>query len=300
MPVMYDDYPDPWGWGMLKIGKNPIDFKLSDCKNGVFEGLKAINVVEDGDILTEIESLYELNGSYVRVDYKVYKDMPFIDVGVEALWNEKDKALKLRVPSALKGAFFGQIPYATDKFEKDGNEITAQRFIGVEDGENACYIANDGVYSFSMDGDDVCVTLLRGIAYCAHPIGDRPLLEKDRFIEFAETGKHFFNFRIGYCKCCEIENAAQEFVTRREGLNYFPHGKSELARKFTINNKAISLSACYYEQGKTVLRLFNNNENDNSCVIEFGRAKAEFAFGKYEVKTIVLDEKVFKEKETWL
>ncbi len=299
-PVMFDDYPDPWGWGMKKIGKNPSPFDLSSCKKGVFKGLRPVNVIEDGDVLTEVETLFEKESSFVRTDYKIYKGAPYIDVAADVLWNENDKALKLKIPCALKGAFIGQIPYASDEFAKNDEEITAQRFVGVTDGENAMYIANDCVYSFSMDGDDLYITLLRGVAYCAHPIGDRPLLEKDRFIPFVETGRHAFNFRIGYCKLSEIENVAQEFVTRREGLNCFPHGKSETPLKFTLDDKSVSLSACYFEAGEYVLRLFNNNPDGRKAKISCGNASREFGFGKYEAKTVVFDGKEFKEKDLWI
>lgn len=299
-PIMFDDYPDPWGWGMKRIGKNPSPLGLSSCKRGVFKGLRPVNVIEDGDVLTEVETLFEKESSFVRIDYKIYKGLPFADVTADVYWNETDKALKLKIPCALKGKFIGQIPYASDEFSKNGEEITAHRFVGVTDGENAMYIANDCVYGFSMDGDDLYITLLRGIAYCAHPIGDRPLLEKDRFIPFVETGRHTFNFRIGYCKLSEIENAAQEFVTRREGLNCFPHGKGATPLKFEIDNKDVSLSACYFEKGEYVLRLFNNNQCSRKAEISCGGASKEFDFGKYEVKTIVFDGENFKEKELWV
>ncbi len=299
-PVMFDDCPDPWGWGMRKIGKNPTPFELSSCEKGVFKGLRPVNVVEDGDVLTEVETLFEKESSFVRIDYKIYKDLPYIDVTADVLWNETDKALKLKIPCAQKGKFIGQIPYASDEFAKNGKEITAQRFVGVTDGENIMYVANDCVYSFSMDGDDLYITLLSGIAYCAHPVDGRPLLEKDRFIPFVETGKHTFNFRIGYCKLSEIESVTQEFVTRREGLNCFPHGKGETPLKFAIDDKSVSLSTCYFEAGEYVLRLFNNNPDSRKAKISCADASEEFVFGKYEVKTVVFDGKTFIERKLWV
>ena len=298
-PVMFDDYPDPWGWSMRKIGKNPSPFGLSACDRGVFKGLKNVNVIEKGDVLTEVESFFEKESSFVRLDYKIYEGMPFIDVTADVLWNENDKALKLKIPCKLKGRFIGQIPYASDEFAKNGEEITAQRFVAVTDGENAMYIANDCTYSYSMDGDDLYITLLRGIAYCAHPIGDRPLLQTDRFIPFVETGKHRFTFRIGYCKLSEIENVCNEFVARRDGLNCFPHGKYLKPLKFEVSDKAVALSACYYDSGEYVLRLFNNNPSENSATVSCGVVSAKFRFGKYEVKTVVFNGKTFAEKSLW-
>lgn len=299
-PVLFDDYPDPWGWGMHRIGKNPVDIPLSSCEKGVFAGLQSVNVIEDGEVMTEVESLFERDCSFVRTDYKIYKDLPYIDVTVETLWNEKDKGLKLRVPTPLQGKFFGQIPYACDEFERNGEEITAQRFVGVEDGENVLYVANDCSYSFSSEGKDLYITLLRGVAYCAHPIGDRPLIRKDRYIPFVETGRHVFRFRIGYCNRGETENAAREFVAKRDGLNYFPHGEETPLKKFRISDKAISLSACYYEDGEYVLRLFNDNPDTQTVSLDCGGVTTELQFGKYEVKTVLFDGKRFEEKQVWL
>ena len=299
-PVLYEDYPDPWGWGMKKIGKNPKDLSLSECKRGVFAGLTNANLVENGEVLAETESFFESESGFIRIDYKMYKDMPYADVTAEVIWGEKDKALKLRIPAALKGAFIGQIPYASDEFERNGEEVTAQRFIGVEDGENVLYIANDCSYSFSAEEGDLYITLLRGVAYCAHPIGQRQLIAHDRYIPFVEEGKHTFNFRIGYCKRAELENVVNEFVNRREGLNYFPHGKKEETKKIIVENKAISLSACYYEGGKYVLRLFNNNAKAHETTVKCGAATGKFTFGKYEVKTVEFDGNAFTEKDIWL
>ena len=299
-PVAFDDYPDPWGWGMKKIGTSPEDFGLSPCDKGVFKGLKSVRVVEDGEVLTEVESLYEKDGNFVRVDHKIYKETQYADVSVNVLWNENAKALKLRVPFALKGKFIGQIPYASDEFAKNGEEIVAHRFVAVTDGEYAAYIANDCVYSFSMDNDDLYITLLRGIAYCAHPIENRPLLEQDRFIPFVETGRHTFDFRIGYCKLSELENATQEFVARKEGLNYFPHGEYAQPKKFEISDKSVSLSSCRFVGEEYELRLFNNNADERSAIISVDGIKSEYKFGSCEVKTLVFDGEKFREKELWV
>ena len=202
--------------------------------------------------------------------------------------------------NCLRRFLIGQIPYASDEFAKDGKEITAQRFVAVTDGENAMYIANDGVYGFSMDGDDLYITLLRGVAYCAHPIGDRPLLEKGRFIPFVESGEHTFNFRIGCCKLSEVENAALEFTSKREGLNYYPNGKKGNAKAFILSNKSISLSSCRVSGKSYELRLFNNSDCPANCEIACGNVKTGFSFGKYEVKTVLFDGSIFKEKSVWL
>ena len=188
-PVMFQDDADPWGWYRDAIGTNPVDFRLSDCTSGPFGNLKNVNVVEDGPVLTKIESYFESGASYVCISYKMYRNRPEIDVTVDVLWNEAQKALKIKIPSATEGAFIGQIPFGTDNFEKDGKEIIAHRFVGFENGDKVFTLYNNCTYGFSAKGSDLYATLLRGAAYSAHPIDGREdqLIDPNRFIETIEA-----------------------------------------------------------------------------------------------------------------
>lgn len=89
-------------------------------------------------------------------------------------------------------------------------------------------------------------------------------------------------------------------MTRREGLNCFPHGKGETPLKFAIDDKSVSLSTCYFEAGEYVLRLFNNNPDSRKAKISCADASEEFVFGKYEVKSVVFDGKTFIERKLWV
>ncbi|MBE7079758.1 MAG: hypothetical protein E7371_00805 [Clostridiales bacterium] len=299
-PVMYDDNADPWGWDLEKIGENPCNFKLTDGKMGPFRGMESVKVVEEGDVLTEVESLFECEASFVRVSYKIYKNTPYVDVIVNALWNEKEKALKVKVPTALNGAFLGQVPFATDEYEKDGKENTMQRFVAMDDGTNAFAIYNDCTFGFSHDGDALFATLLRGVAYCAHPIGKMPLIKRNIFIPYVEQGRRDFRFRIAYDDKRLLENHAQEFINMQLALNFFPHGtEMDKTSVLSLNNQAISLVAFYKENENYVLRFVNNNDHNESATIKLMGESYDLSFGKYEAKTYILDGKSLTEKEIW-
>ncbi len=301
-PVMLEDNADPWGWYMDAIGKNPRQFQLSQCKTGPFENLKNVAVTEDGPVLTQVESLFELDTSFVRVTYKMYRDLPHTDVTVDVLWNEQQKALKIKLPCAVNGEFLGQIPFGTDSFEKNGNEITAHRFVGMADGENVLTLYNNCTFGFCAEGKDLYATLLRGAAYCAHPIGDRPLIkEPDRFVPYIEQGRHSFGFRLSYDSRKELENKAQEFVNTTYTLNFFPHGQGIADRKgLQLSNKAVSLAACYPEQDGYVLRLINNNDTPEEAVLQYGNEEYKLSFSSFEVKTVVLEKGSVQEQQYWV
>lgn len=300
-PVMYEDNADPWGWYMEHIGENPKAFSLSDCKTGPFENLINVNVIEDGDILTQVESFFELGSSYVRISYKMYKDMPYTDIQADVFWNEQQKALKLKVPAAFDGSFIGQIPFGTDSFPKERQEIVAHRFVGFADGDNVLALYNNCTYGFSAEGNDLYATLLRGAAYCAHPIGDRPLIDPNRFVPAIEQGKHSFSFRLSYDPAEMLENNAQEFVNTPFSLNFFPHGQGDLAAKtLQVENKAVSLSAFYQTENGYILRLVNNNERGNKTAIQLCGKSWQVDFSAYEAKTFLFDGENLTEKEFWV
>ncbi len=301
MPVIFDDNADPWGWDMVKIGSNPHDFALSDCTRGAFAGRKSVTVVEDGEVLTEVESFFEYGSSFVKVAYRIYKDLPYIDVNYYVLWNEQEKTLKIKVPTTLDGEFFGQITFGTENYTTDGEEYVSQRFIGKRDGENATALLNDGVYSFACAGNTMYATLLRGAAYCAHPIDKRPILFRDRFTPYIEQGRHEFSFRFGYGKIAELENAAQEFTDKTYSLNFFPHGDGyDFSGGVTVDNPAISLVSFYRDGEGYTLRLINNSECAVKTTFTVFGVERKAVFGRYEVKTFTLSGDRILEKEIWI
>ena len=289
-PVMYDDTADPWGFDMVRIGTDPVPFALSVCNGGVFNNLKNVCVIEDGDVLTQVESLFEMGKSTVRACYNIYKELPYVDVQWDVLWNERLKTLKLKIPTALTGRFIGQIPFGTEEYPQDGSERMAHRFVGIQEGEQVLTVYNDATYGFSCQDNTIYATLLRGAAYCAHPIGNNPLIDTDRYIPSIEEGRHTFRFRIAFDSVSQLENKAAEFMNVPYALNYFPHGTNPageiLENQLVIANKEISLVAFYQEGDRYILRLLNNQEKQTTAEISLCGVNFTAAFGKYEVKTL--------------
>ena len=147
----------------------------------------------------------------------------------------------------------------------------------------------------------VCATLLRGAAYCAHPVDDRILIDPNRFIPTIEQGRHSFAFRISYDKSEMLENNAQEFVNTPYSLNFFPHGDGELATPvLQIENPAIGLSVFYKEGESYTLRLVNNNPAQISTQLTLKDKIYQISFEKYEVKSYVYDGMTMTQKDEWL
>lgn len=296
-PTMYEDIADPWGWGLKKVGENAKAFALS--KNDIFAGLRSINVTEDGDILTEIECYFECGQSFVKLSYKIYKDTPYVDVKAYVLWNEREKALKLKIPTTQTKAFLGQTAFGTENHPLNGEECVAHRFIAMKDeGEDVFAVYNKGVYGFANENGTAYMTLLRGVAYCAHPIDDRPLLPWERFVPYVEQGKHEFSFRVCVCKQESLEKYAEEFCAPTFSVNAYPHGEERnLQGAFTLTNENIAVKALKKSKGGAyVLRFINNYERAQECDLHFGNADLTLRFTPFEVKTVVYDGIKIKEE----
>lgn len=301
LPVMCDDIADPWGWGLKRIGENSVPFSLS--KNAIFGDLRSVNITEDGDIYTEVESYFEYGNSFVKISYKIYKNLPYVDVGLYVLWNEKEKALQIKIPSILDRDVLVQTAFGTEKFKQDGEEHVSHRFISLKDeDENVLSLYNKNIYSFSAVNGELNITLLRGVAYCAHPIEDRPLLPWKRFVPYVEQGKHEFSFRLSVNKEIENERQAEEFISPHFSVNAYPHGDSDLCfgQIYSDNPNIVLKSFKKSENGEFVLRLINNYFEKQICVFRINDKKINLKFSPFEVKTLLFNGKKLDERDEFI
>ena len=301
-PVMFDDNEDPWGWRMNKLGENFRDFSLDKTGKGLFENLKGVTVLEDGEVLTQVEALFSLDESHIVVNYKFYHNMPYMDVNVHVIWNSKGKGLKIKLPLCGKHGFFTQAAFGTQYNKNNGDEKPGNRFVGVEKGDKAFVVYNrSGIHSYSMEGRNLYLTLLNGSAYCAHPTDEGvPIIkDKTRYTGFIEIGTHDFEFRLGVNKVCECEKLAQEFNQPLYSMLTFPHGNGAIPKELvTISNSNIVITALKRRNNGTyLLRLHNNYKLGSTATIMVNGASRDIKFKKYEFKTFVYNGETIRESK---
>ena len=76
-------------------------------------------------------------------------------------------------------------------------------------------------------------------------------------------------------------------------LSFFPLGKGEAVKPFlTVDNQTIINSALYREDGKTVIRLFNATDKNQTAnvAIEKYSINKKITFSKFEIKTFVIED----------
>ena len=299
-PVMFDDNEDPWGWRINKLGENFRDFSLDKTGKGLFENLKGVTVLEDGEVLTQVEALFSLDESHIVVNYKFYHNMPYMDVNVHVIWNSKGKGLKIKLPLCGKHGFFTQAAFGTQYDDNNGDEKPGNRFVGVEKGDKAFVVYNrSGIHSYSMEGRNLYLTLLNGSAYCAHPTDEGvPIIkDKTRYTNFIEIGTHDFEFRIGVNSVCECERLSQEFNQPLYSLLTFPHGNGAVPKELvTVSNNNVVITAFKRRKNGTyLLRLHNNYKSSAFTTVKINGISKEMKFRKYEFKTFIYNGKTIRE-----
>ncbi len=293
LPMLFKDNADPWAMGdfqLERLGTEPQPFTLCQKTDGVFRGMKPIQVIEDGEIYRAVEAFFEKDNNLIRLEYRIYKNNPAVDVLADVFFNDADRMLKLAVPLAQTGTFVGGTAFGTQELYMDGRECVSQRFVAMKNGNGGLAVLNNCQYGSSFENGTLYLSLIRGAGYCAHPIPDRPLLQPDRFTKRIDQGWLQYSFRLVPAAENEWCRLANEFNQPPYALNVFPDATAK-PTPFTveISNKNITLEAfkkCESADG-FALRLYNASETDAEIAVAVGTASADFRFGRYEVKTVL-------------
>ena len=293
----FDDNADPWGMSreqLLRMGTKEKRFVPSQKPSGAFEGLKTVQVVENGDIYLGIEAFFECDCSRARILYKIYKNNDDVDIDVTLYMGDINKIIKLCVPMAVGGELIGQCAFGTEKLYMDGRENVAHRFVALDTGDKCLSLMNTGVYGSHFENGSLYMSLVRGVTYCAHPIGERQLIPTDRFTKKIDQGENNYSFRLTATSRNALERKAWEFVQKPYALNIFPVPSKDAKNKgldIYLGGDIISMPTVKkaYDKDAVIFRLLNNTPKDVESYIMVNGQKLDLAFGKYEVKTVLYE-----------
>ncbi len=270
------DNEDPWGMLVHRFREVEGAFTLlSPTDAAIFAGVRAselapVRVVEDGAVRMVVEALFGYRTSRLQLRWLLPKQGATIGLEIRVLWNEKDRMLKLSVPTALKNSRLrGQVAYGTDDLPSDGREAVAQQWVALTNDQLAVTAINDGTYGCDAapdaEGDgELRLNLLRSPAYSAHPINERPLVPQDRLTPRIDQGERQFRFWLNAGPAAtqlgDIDRRALICNRPPMALSFFPAGGGKpVTPGFLLSDDVCLLTACKRAEGSTdtVLRLFN-------------------------------------------
>lgn len=306
--LVIEDYPDPWGMKVRSFRNVLGSFNLMTKKEaarfaGVSESeLDPVRIIEDGQVRTVVEALFKYNHSSICQRYMIPKKGSEIGVDVRVLWGEKDRMLKLSVPTSFqKGNCRGQVACGVEEFTKEGEELVAQKWVGVvsSDKNYALTIINNGTYGFDFSKGELRHSLLRSAAYAAHPVdGKRPIIPQDRFEPRIDQGERVFRFWISGGETQErLSQVDREALIKNESpmvLSWFPPGKrAKTLPSVSVSEDAVQVTSIKMaeENNWLILRLFEptGDERKTGVSIPCLNLFFEVRLGGFEVKTMAVD-----------
>lgn len=284
----YEDTADPWGMSeeeLKSLGKDPVAFHIMDEEEikgflGDAADVSPVRIIEDGEVYTGVEALYTSGRTNAVLQYKLYKNQPYTDVKVSVEFADKNKLVRLKIPTPkayTDGTPVGDGPFVWE--EKPKGEISFQKWVGLKKSDKTFAVINDGVYAGKIENGYIYLTLLRGVGYCVHPIPDRDLYPKDRYLPRIDCGRYVYNIRLFEGSIYEVNKLAEEFNQPPYALNVFPIGGQNVRKQWVrvLGNVIIS-DIKPSQNGAFVMRVYNPNDEAEALSVEF--------FGK-EIKSLV-------------
>lgn len=302
---LYDDSADPWamsGEELKAVGKNPVPFTLlsgSDAASvcGVKGELPAVRVIEEGNVYTAYESAYSAGRTSAILQYKIYKNQPFVDLKATVEYGDKNKLVRLKVPMPCgmeKSKVVGDGPFIWE--QKPDSEVSFQKWLGLQ-GDNGEIFAviNDGVYAGKVEDGYLHFTLLRGAGYCMHPICERPLYPEDRYLPRIESGRYVYNFRLFRGDVSKVCRMAELFNQQPYAVNVFPTGSDTFENKAVeVLGEVVLATMRKRESGGYVFRIYNPAGEARAFSVKVGENSVQGKANAYEVVSVVYEKEKFE------
>jgi alpha-mannosidase len=315
-PLVVLDNADPWGMKVRRFRNLAGEFRLATPgEASAFSGLAGgslapVRVIEDGGVRTVIEAILAFGKSMIALRYKVPKKGTEVEVEVRVFWAEKDRMLKLSLPSPLQAPhFMGQVAFGSDELPSNGDEAVAQKWVALvsEDDGAALTVVNDCVYGSDYQDGELRISLLRSPAYSADTWEDKLAVAQDRFIPRQDQGERLFHFWInGGPLEKRLEQIGREAMVKNEKPYVLPFCPAGAGRKtkagIVLDGGAAELAAFKKsEEGNDlVIRLFEPTGKPRTVTIglpAFGVRK-KLRLGGFEVKTLRFSPRSKKWTET--
>jgi alpha-mannosidase len=313
--VMHDD-ADPWGQTVSSFRDLAGRFKLmSQTAAARFAGvsatrLPAVRVIEDGSVRAVVEALFEHGNSAICQRYKLPRVGRELEIETRALWQEKDRMLKLALPTPWHdGKPLGHVAYGAQELRADGDECVAQKWLAVvsHDRSRALSIINDSTYGCDFKNGELRVSLLRAPAHAGHPtFTERPLVQQDRFVPRIDQGEHVFRFWLNGGPANErltrVDREALAHSERPYALAYWPPGGGELpAAGPTLSDRAVQITAFKRaEDGdELIVRLFEptGRRRKTTLSLDCRGVKTQVEMEPFEIKTLRVDRRAGRFRE---
>lgn len=287
-PIVIEDRSDTWSHNVFQFGE----------VNGAFTA-RSVKRVEHGPVKTVIRVTSEYNRSILVQDFSMYRDLDLIEVKVMVDWREQHKLLKLVFPVNL--IFTRQsyeIPYGYIEREHNGEEEPGQSWVdysGVIRSTGKQYgisLMNDAKYSYSMNGKEMAMTVLRSPIYAHH---DPHVPDPDGTYSYIDQGIQRFQYTLlphdgNWEQAGTVQRAAE--LNQRPTMVIETYHDGDLPQQLSFlsvdhGNVVVSAVKQAEDNDDMIIRCYETTKTATDCVIRLPLWNREIraSFGPCEIKT---------------
>lgn len=307
LPLVIEDNDDPWRMDTNSLREVIGKFEIMSEEEGTsFSGirgttLESVRIIEDGPVRSTVEAMLKYNKSFICQTYRLPKEGTEIEINTRVYWNEKNKMLKLSIPTVLEdGRYLGQTAYGIQELPCEGSEAVSQKWVAVVSENKDCAVTciNDGIYGSDFMRGEIRLSLLRSPGYCAHPIDNRPIVPDDRFLPRIDQGERVFTFWFNAGVPAKRINAVdREALIHSEkpfALSFFPSGDGKKPEELIrLEDDVVQMSAFKKAEHSNdyIIRLFEPTGQSRCTVIDIPvlGIREEIKLGRFEIKTLKLN-----------
>lgn len=288
LAVIEDKY-DTWAHNVFKFDKQLGDMQLVYKK-----------VLEEGPVRSGVRVKYQYNQSYVIQDFFLYRELNYVQVNVRVDWREPGTQLKIKYPVNLnfrKPTY--EIPYGYIEKQANGEEEPGQTwfdFTGEHFKKQIMYgltIANDAKYSYSMDIDEMNLTVLKNSVFAHH---DPKVLEEGQEYRYVDDGIQEFRYLLiphtGSWKDADVTRCARELNVRPQTvIETFHKGRQPQKQSFvSLSSDHVQIAAikeCEDRDG-VIIRAYETKRQEGDAVLDvsFMERREVLHFVPCEIKTV--------------
>jgi alpha-mannosidase len=161
-PVVIDDPSDTWSHEVRAYTK-----EIGRFANATFR------VMENGPVRATVRVRTTYGASLMRTDWMLYAGARALEARVSLDWREHLKILKFSFPVDVQNPVpTYEIAYGFKARQANGDEDPGQRWIDLSGGRNGkeygLTVLNDAKYGYSVQDNDMRVSIVRGAVYAQH------------------------------------------------------------------------------------------------------------------------------------
>ena len=300
--VIIDDPSDTWSHEVVDFTKNTTGSYKYTTKGeiGAFGNAK-LKVIENGPLRAAIRVQSAYGDSDMTIDWLLTAGSRNIEARVTLNWHEKLKMLKFSFPVDVetpKATY--EIPYGFIVRTADGKEEPGQRWIDVTGQQGAgaygLTVFNDAKYGYSINENDMRITVTRSAPYAHHGPGKLADMDPDNKCYWQDQGIQTMRLLLtphkGSWQDINAPHIAEEFIAPPvvvyQGIHGGKMSKSGSYMSVDAPNVIVAAIKMSESGNNGIIRIVETMGKDSAVTLRFpsinnqwnGKIKA------FEIKTL--------------